>query len=151
MNQEQLQSIVSRVSIDYFGQDFQHIASFNKRLRTTGGRYLLETHNLEFNPKMTDLPEFEGIIKHELVHYHLHLRHMGYQHKDADFKKALRQVNGIRFAPRLAVSGSKTKHTWLYACDNGHQIIRHRRFNVDNYRCARCQTRVHLLGEASQV
>lgn len=40
----------------------------------------------------------ERIIKHELCHYHLHLRGMGYKHRDADFKTLLAQVGGVVIA-----------------------------------------------------
>ena len=73
MNNEKLQQMVERISKESFGIPFLHKATFNPRLRTTGGRYLLRSHNLEFNPKHYDeygLDELTGIIKHELCHYH---------------------------------------------------------------------------------
>lgn len=59
---------------------------FNRRLRTTGGRYVLLTHNLEINPLMIE--EFDeqnliGVIKHELVHYHNHIQGQGAQTTEA--------------------------------------------------------------------
>lgn len=59
-----------------FPKEFRHQAVFNARLRTTGGRYLLKSHNIEMNPKYLEnfgLAYFIGIMKHELCHYHLHL------------------------------------------------------------------------------
>ena len=76
LNQSELQRLVEKISLESFSVPFKHQASFNNRLRTTGGRYLLRSHNLEFNPKQLEsfgLEEFIKIIKHELVHYHLHL------------------------------------------------------------------------------
>ncbi|MGO1337797.1 MAG: SprT-like domain-containing protein, partial [Leuconostoc fallax] len=73
MTNDELQNLVQKISQQDFKRSFKHQAMFNARLRTTGGRYILKTHNLEFNPKMISVPEFEAIIKHELVHYHLHL------------------------------------------------------------------------------
>ncbi|MGG5830943.1 hypothetical protein ACQ4LK_11240, partial [Bacillus pumilus] len=34
------------ISEQFFGKAFRHQAVFNDRLKTTGGRYLLGTHNL---------------------------------------------------------------------------------------------------------
>lgn len=112
MTQYELQVLVMQISKKYFGLPFKHIARFNTRLKTTGGRYLLVSHDLEFNLKMANLPEFEGIVKHELVHYHLHIQQRGYQHKDLDFKKLLAQVGGSRFAPSLK-QGSNTDTKFL--------------------------------------
>ncbi len=41
MNNEILQRMVENLSEEKFGRTFRHRAYFNKRLRTTGGRYLL--------------------------------------------------------------------------------------------------------------
>ncbi len=76
---------------------------------------------------MANLPEFEGIVKHELVHYHLHIQQRGYQHKDLDFKKLLAQVGGSRFAPSLKQEQIR-QCFWLYCCENGHNMTRKRRF-----------------------
>ncbi len=48
--------------------------------------------NLDFNPKLFAVypaSVTDGIIKHELVHYHLYDHHRGYQHRDHDFKQLL--------------------------------------------------------------
>lgn len=76
MEEFDLQEYVEKVSLKNFNRPFKHQAVFNTRLRTTGGRYHLESHNLDFNPKILDsfgMTIFEGIVKHELCHYHLHL------------------------------------------------------------------------------
>ena len=80
MEQQELQSLVEKISVESFGKPFRHIASFNPRLRSTGGRYLLGTHNIEINKKYYEqlgVKELVGIIKHELCHYHLHLEGRG--------------------------------------------------------------------------
>lgn len=41
MNNDKLQRMVENLSEEKFGRTFRHCAYFNKRLRTTGGRYLL--------------------------------------------------------------------------------------------------------------
>ena len=70
MDDEQLQKLVERISIHFFQKPFKHKARFNPRLRTTGGRYLLHTHDIEINKKYYEQhgeKELIGIIKHELV------------------------------------------------------------------------------------
>lgn len=141
MTNDELQNLVQKISQQDFKRSFKHQAMFNARLRTTGGRYILKTHNLEFNPKMISVPEFEAIIKHELVHYHLHLMHKGYRHADQDFKTLLAHVGGIRYAPKLATS----QHYWHYQCENRHDIFRIRRFQVAHYRCRQCGGRLQLI------
>ena len=89
MNNNELQRLTENLAIKYFGVPFKHKAYFNQRLRTTGGRYLLKSHNIEINPKQ--LKHFGEdaivqIVKHELCHYFLHLAGKGYQHRDTDFK-----------------------------------------------------------------
>jgi SprT-like protein len=139
MTQNELQVLVMQISKKYFGLPFKHIARFNTRLKTTGGRYLLASHDLEFNFKMANLPEFEGIVKHE---------QRGYQHKDLDFKKLLAQVGGSRFAPSLK-QGQTTRYFWLYCCENGHNIPRKRRFQEKNYRCGQCGEKIRFVGQTS--
>ncbi|CAK8053574.1 SprT family protein [Eupransor demetentiae] len=144
MDNQTLQKRVEAISLESFGRPFRHQATFNSRLRTTGGRYRLADHNLDFNPRMAELPEFDQIIKHELVHYHLHLTHRGYQHRDADFKALLKAVGGSRYAPRLEGNRRSIKR-WRYECSSGHIIERQRRFDTRRYRCGRCGGRLTLL------
>ena len=91
MTDEELQRLVEQLSLTAFQRPFTHQATFNRRLRTTGGRYLLATHNIEINPRMITAGQdaLAGIIKHELCHYHLHLTGKGYMHRDHDFKVLL--------------------------------------------------------------
>src|SRR3954470_8114675 len=100
MEQKELQTLVEKISLEFFGKTFRHMALFNLRLRSTGGRYLLGTHNIEINKKyLEQLGEKEllGIVKHELCHYHLHLEGKGYQHKDLEFKALMKKVGAPRF------------------------------------------------------
>lgn len=148
MTPAEIQQRVMLLSQQAFGRPFDHQATFNARLKTTGGRYFTHSHHLEFNPKMAALPEFDGIIKHELVHYHLHLQHQGYRHRDRDFKQLLAAVGGARYAPKLAVTTApKPKRLWRYQCCNGHVLTRQRRIQVDKYRCGQCHGTLRLLGE----
>ena len=52
MNDQALQGLVEKISSEDFGRKFKHRAFFNGRLRTTGGRYRLQDHDIEINPKM---------------------------------------------------------------------------------------------------
>ena len=104
MNDQELQQWIERVSLTYFGRPFLHAASFNSRLRTTGGRYFTKSHNIEISPHQLAVygaEETEAIIKHELCHYHLHLQRKGYQHRDADFKRLLVEVGATRHCRAL--------------------------------------------------
>ncbi|MGW6300597.1 SprT family protein, partial [Peribacillus butanolivorans] len=51
MDNQQLQKLVEDISKKDFQKAFRHLACFNPRLRTTGGRYLLRSHNIEINKK----------------------------------------------------------------------------------------------------
>ncbi|CAH1850417.1 SprT family protein [Convivina praedatoris] len=144
MDEKQLQDYVKQVSLQYFKRPFVHQAYFNRRLKTTGGRYRLADHNLEFNPKMGDLPEFLGIVKHELVHYHLHLNHQGYRHGDSDFKELLTRVKGSRYAPDIGLRQCRPK-VLTYCCEQGHLIKRQRRINTNRYVCGRCGQPLQLI------
>ncbi len=74
MNNDKLQRMVrtSEENLDVH----RHCAYFNKRLRTTGGRYLLKSHDIEINSKQYEHYGEDAVVKiilHELCHYHLHL------------------------------------------------------------------------------
>lgn len=153
MTSEELQRLVEKVSLDSFGKPFYHQAIFNARLKTTGGRYHLNDHHLDFNPKMLVHGEdvLIGIIKHELCHYHLHLEGKGYQHQDASFKELLMQTGGLCFAPRV----SQEVKVIIYHCQTcGKSLQRRRKINTQRYVCASChgkltyvETRVLSLGK----
>ena len=61
MNDQELQSIVEEISKGFFNKDFIHQALFNPRLITTGGRYLLYSHNIEVNKKYLDAVRYGRI------------------------------------------------------------------------------------------
>lgn len=152
MKNQELQSLVENISNSYFGKSFKHQASFNSRLRTTGGRYLLKSHNLEFNPKQLEyygLDEFEAIIKHELCHYHLHLERKGYQHKDQDFKTLLNKVGGSRYCRLVPGTRNKLTIKYLYRCsDCGTQYPRKKRIDTKRYVCGKCKGKLELSKQA---
>ena len=145
MTDEELQRLVEQLSLTAFQRPFTHQATFNRRLRTTGGRYLLATHNIEINPRMITAGQdaLAGIIKHELCHYHLHLTGKGYMHRDHDFKVLLARVDGWRYAP-----AQKRPPKYVYACRQcGAQILRQRRMDPRRYVCARCGGRISLAAK----
>ncbi|WP_165006326.1 MULTISPECIES: SprT family protein [unclassified Enterococcus] len=141
MTPEELQELVEKISLESFRRPFCHQAVFNARLRTTGGRYHLEDHHLDFNPKMfaeSDDQTIAGIIKHELCHYHLHLMGKGYRHRDADFKYLLKATGGIRYAPSLTTN--RPKKVECYQCQKCHTLIyRKRKFDTTRYLCGSCR------------
>lgn len=149
MNDIALQKLVERISLKYFKRPFKHRAAFNSRLRTTGGRYHLQTHNLDFNPKIQaefGAEIFEGIIKHELCHYHLHLANRGYRHRDVEFKELLDKVGGLRYTPSLEIKAGKAVR-WLYECEDCEmKIHRKRRFNTHKFICSQCKGKFSLVG-----
>jgi SprT-like protein len=150
VNNQELQKIVEKLSRDYFNKPFRHQATFNPRLRTTGGRYLLQTHNLEVNKKYLDefgMEELIGIIKHELCHYHLHLEGKGYQHSDRDFKQLLQKVDAPRFCSSLPVNkvNRKPRKILTYICCNCDSVFnRKRRIDTNRYVCGRCHGKLKL-------
>lgn len=152
MNDMELQILVEKLSIKYFKKPFIHKAYFNSKLRTTGGRYHLDTHDLDFNPKVFanfDKSVAEGIIKHELCHYHLHLEGKGYRHIDTDFKKLMRKVNGLRFTPSLELKQEKIIR-WEYECQGCETIIyRKRRFNLKRFICSKCNNYFKINGQVT--
>lgn len=147
MNEEELQILVEKISLQSFGRPFRHTVKINHRMTTTGGRYHLGDHHLEINAHFL-APRYHaalvGIIKHELCHYHLHLLGRGYRHRDADFKKLLKKVGGTRYAPDIGLR-RKSKTNYVYVCEKcGCQYPRVRKINVRRYRCGRCQGRLCL-------
>lgn len=145
MGDLELQRLVEKISIDAFGKPFKHKAFFNPRLRSTGGRYLLGTHNIEINKKYFDHfgeQELIGIIKHELCHYHLHLEGKGYQHRDIEFKTLLKKVGAPRFCSPFpeSVSKRKTKKILVYKCISCNlQYNRKRSIDTNRYVCGKCR------------
>lgn len=145
LSNDKLQALVELVSVCFFDRPFKHKATFNSRLRTTGGRYHLSTHHLDFNPKVYEklgMEEFIKVIKHELCHYHLHLLGMGYRHRDIDFKNWLAWTGGSRFVPRM--DEEEKAYNYTYECISCYQIFkRQRRVSVKRYRCP-CGGTLHL-------
>ena len=148
MTEEELQKLVESISCQFFGRQFKHQVKINKRMTTTGGRYHLDDHHIEVNAHFL-APQYRqeliGIIKHELTHYHLHLTHKGYRHKDQDFNVLLDKVGGSRYAPDIGLK-RKRKAKYLYVCTIcGKQFVRVRRINLRRYGCGKCGGRLKLV------
>lgn len=154
MTDKELEELVHAISIQYFNKPFKHRACFNQRLRTTGGRYHLATHHLDFNPKIVEvfgLEIFIGIIKHELCHYHLHLEGRGYRHGDTDFQELLKKVEGLRYTPSIELEEGVLLR-WVYECEICSKIYhRKRQFNVQRFACGDCRGRLKLQGQEEIV
>ncbi|MGD8192620.1 SprT family protein [Brevibacillus ginsengisoli] len=150
MTDSELQRLVETISEQHFARPFRHVATFNSRLRSTGGRYLLKTHNLEFNPlhyQEHGEQELIGIIKHELCHYHLHLEGRGYKHQDPDFKILLKQVGGTRYCQRVSKAKMKQPQPYRYqlvCTECGLSYKRKRKMNPARYVCGRCKGKLRL-------
>ncbi|OEH93076.1 SprT family protein [Bacillus solimangrovi] len=142
MNNDQLQTLVERISIEFFDRPFLHKATFNKRLRTTGGRYLLQSHHIELNPKYYEQQGQDvliGIIKHELCHYHLHITGKGYKHRDRDFKVLMRKVDAPRYCQPLATNVEHRVYHFYKCEDCGYLYKRKRKVNTSKYVCGKCK------------
>lgn len=143
MNEHELQQLTMEISRTSFHREFTHKITYNRRLRSSGGRYLLKTGNIEINPLVEQelgLEALVGVIKHELCHYHLHQTGGGYRHRDADFKRLLHQVGGSRFVERM------TEPNFLYECTAcHHRYPRMRKMNTNRYVCGKCRGKLILL------
>jgi SprT-like protein len=142
MTDEELQEFIENVSQNAFGKPFIHIAKFNQRLRTTGGRYMLSDHSIEINPLVLEVhgtEELIGVIKHELCHYHLHIEGRGYRHRDLDFRELLKRTSSPRFCRPLSMGNRKAQSIHVYECESCKQLYnRRRRMDVGKYRCGKC-------------
>lgn len=146
MTNEELLNLTKQWSLQAFQRPFSHQIFFNRRLKTTGGRYHLNDHHIDINPLMYeeyDLATLKGVVLHELCHYHLHLTGQDCHHTP-EFIALLNQVGGLRYAPKT--SQSKSVFKWSYQCLGcGAKVARKRRFNVHRYVCRRCGGRFKLL------
>ncbi|MFD0961846.1 SprT family protein [Paenibacillus chungangensis] len=151
MDNEQLQQWVERVSIACFGRPFLHKATFNARLKATGGRYFTGSHHIEISPHQLQAfgaEETEKIIKHELCHYHLHILNRGYRHRDQDFKQLLAHVGGSRYCQTLPERSQSKVSAYKYKlkCEScGMEYLRKRRMNPARYACGKCRGKLMLL------
>ncbi|UQS87034.1 SprT family protein [Nicoliella spurrieriana] len=143
MSDQELQRLCEQISQRNFARPFKHRIYFNRRLRTTGGRYYLQTHNIEINPKMLSAFSKEtliGVIKHELCHYHLHMAGFSGQHQTKEFKQLLKAVGGLRYAPRI------DHPRYTYECQKCHQQYQRNRFvDTSKFVCGKCRGKLRLI------
>ncbi|EEL89898.1 M48 family peptidase [Bacillus cereus] len=153
MDEQEIQGLVEEVSLQYFGMPFLHKAMFNSRLRTTGGRYLLNTHNIELNYRYYEMygkEDLVGIVKHELCHYHLHITGKGYKHRDRDFRELLKKVGAPRFCKRMINEEKKETKVYTYECTRcSLQYVRRRQINTQRYVCGKCRGQLKLVVKTS--
>ena len=144
-----LTDYVKTVSIEDFGWEFKHQALWNKRLRTTGGRFFPKNGYLDFNPKLYEehgLETFRKIVRHELCHYDLYFQKKGYKHGDRDFKELLAKVDGLRYAPKMQ---GQNETYYVYQCQScGHTYRRKRRVNTQKFGCGLCRGRLIFLNQS---
>ena len=140
MNNESLQQLTEQLAMEHFELPFKHRIYFNRRLRTTGGRYMLSSHDIEINPKQYEHfgeQALVDIIKHELCHYFLHLSGRGHQHKDRDFKVLAEKVGATRFCQQIESYTARANYE--DECQRCHSsYVRIRKVNVVKMRCGRC-------------
>jgi SprT-like protein len=149
MEDRELQQWVEQISLASFGRPFVHQARFNRRLKSTGGRYFTKSHDIEISWGQLDTfgrEEVEKIIKHELCHYHLHLLKRGYQHRDEDFKTLLKQVGGTRYCRSLPNAVKKQPYRYKLVCVNCETAYyRKRKVDVRRYGCGKCRGKLKLI------
>lgn len=148
MNNQELQILTEELSLEYFGRPFVHQIIFNRRLRTTGGRYLLRTGNIDINYRVYELygrEELISIIKHELCHYHLHQQGRRHQHRDQCFKELLTKVGGARHVKAL-ISEKERPYKYRLICRKcGQEYYRKRMVDVHKRRCGKCYGKLELF------
>jgi SprT-like protein len=148
VNDAELQQWVEHISRTSFDRPFLHQARFNRRLRSTGGRYFTKSHDIEISTNQFETfgkEEVEKIIKHELCHYHLHLLKRGYQHRDQDFKQLLKQVGGSRFCQAAPHTVKKRPYRYRLECVTCKtEYYRKRQVDVRKYACGKCRGKLKL-------
>lgn len=148
MTDQQLQAWVEEISWRCFGRKFIHQARFNSRLRSTGGRYFTQSHDIEISRLQYDMygaEEVEKIIKHELCHYHLHLQGRGYKHRDAEFKELLQRVGGSRYCKATGTRRVESYKYKLICRSCGMEYLRKRKIDPRKYACGSCRGRLKLV------
>ncbi|MFG6150402.1 SprT family protein [Halobacillus sp. B23F22_1] len=141
-----LKQWTDQLSKEYFGKPFTDQVIFNTRLRTTGGRYIPSKRVIELNPKYLKelgIEEVEGIIKHELCHYHLHIEGKGYKHGDRTFKELLVKTGSPRHCKPLPSEKIKFHRYMCTKCKQSYR--RKKRINVSRYVCGKCKGKLRKL------
>ncbi|WP_188207785.1 SprT family protein [Alkalibacillus aidingensis] len=143
----ELERITKELSQKYFNKPFNDQVIFNKRLRTTGGRYIPSKRTIEINPKYygeLGIDVLIGIIKHELCHYHLHIEGKPYDHRSKEFRALLKATNSPRFCTPLPSEREKQKYK-IQCQQCGSEYRRKRKVDLRKYRCGKCQGKLRLV------
>ena len=142
----ELTQLAVHLSQDCFGKPFRHQVFLNPRLKTTGGRYCLQDHHLEINPRFLTPGRHEiliGILKHELTHYQLDLAGQDYRHQSRAFKLLLKKVSGLRYTPDIGLRQVR-RRPYGYECQRCGRIYwRTRRIDRQRFVCGFCHG--HLI------
>lgn len=146
MTDENLTKLVQEVSQKYFCREFTNKAFFNTRLQTTGGRFHFNSENIDINPRILELYDEKvlvGVIKHELCHYHLYKQKIDGTHRSPQFKRLLKEVDGLRYVPAL-----KERKYKIYVCkDCGVVYKRVKKINTRRFACGKCRGKLFLRKE----
>lgn len=148
-----LQVLVEQLSLRYFKRPFNHRVSFNRHLRSTGGRMVFPTRgahvleseiSMEVNPKLSD-QQLPGIIKHELAHYAIYLKQGLHHENDRDFQTLLVKLGAPKYSPLTSVR----KSVYVYRCSGvlHHEFTRSRRIDLKRMRCGVDGSRLMLVSE----
>lgn len=149
----ELKALVQRLSLSQFNAEFKHEAKYNPHLRTTGGRvvfprirrHVLEDRiYMEINPKLVD-DDLNGVILHELAHYHLYFKKGLHRENDPEFRQTLKDLN----APLHSPLHRKQKSFYVYQCvaPAHHQYSRNRKIDIKKMRCGFDKAKLELISE----
>lgn len=114
----------------------------NGRLSRALGRYSYRGDNrsIEISRKLiahdlkndNDFKDTLDVLRHELIHYALHVNGLPYRDSDYYFQKTCNEL-GVGLSGTMTI----TQEAHVYKCDNGHTITRPRRIDETKYLC-RC-------------
>lgn len=124
----------------------------NNRLRSTLGRYVMDSHGepirieLSGNVLMYGKKEtIIGVLKHECIHYAYHIQGKNMQDGDPEFELALKHLN----AP--STETLKVGKYYLYECEQCLQIGESRLQRLanrpDDYRTSCCRAKLRITGK----
>lgn len=124
----------------------------NNRLRSTLGRYVMDSHGapirielsgniLTYGTKETII----GVLKHECIHYAYHVQGKNMQDGNPDFELALKHFN----AP--STETLKVGKYYVYECEQckkiGESRLKRLVARPSNYRTSCCRAQLRIIGE----
>jgi SprT-like protein len=76
----------------------------------------------------------------------LHILKRGFQHRDEDFKKLLKQVGGTRFCRSLPIAKRTEPYRYKLICTSCRtEYMRKRKLDPKKYACGNCRGKLTLL------